>query len=163
MNATFPRFPVSFPPSWGGEPRFPTVQPLPGCTLQDGPGLQRYPVGEQQAQAAATVDHLHAWSDYFDPAGQRDTFSLHDRPMLTDLLRTAAVLLDEYRAGSALEHPHPRSGWVLVPATLPPKLRAAVEGLIFALEEDAEDIGADIAGGRAVLQLLAEFSAGSHP
>jgi hypothetical protein len=64
-----------------------------------------------------------------------------------------------------------RGGWVLVPATLPPKIQAAIEALIRVMEaSDCERIPVEgdvdyatgeqwdsaIDGGKAVLQLLEE-------
>ena len=130
---------------------------------QPRPGLRRYPVAEQQAPARQTVDELYQFADYYSQVGAG-----HYKPGLADALRNAAVLLDEYRAGSALEHPHPNSGWVLVPATLPAKAQAALEALITQLSAAEHltpysDAGlahfyakdhAAIEGGRAVLAVL---------
>lgn len=126
-----------------------------------GPGLQRYPVDEKKAEARAAVERLH---DVGDRCGGH---------ALGGAIQDAAVLLDECQAGRYLFTPEARSGWVLVPATTLPKVRAAVEGLIHAMERsDAEEFFDDQpltaqewfdakAGGRAILAVVEALEAQS--
>lgn len=123
------------------------------------PGLQRYLVDEHKATAQDHVRRLHELS--------RNSTSFYKKTVL----ERAAVLLDEYQAGGYLATPCPQSGWVLVPATVLPKVKAAVEALIGAMDDsDAEVFSecvecsdeqwhAAMEGGRAILAVVEALEA----
>lgn len=77
---------------------------------------------EHRTEARLAVERLHALADNCDGSS------------LADSLRDAAVLLDEYQAGHYLATPSPRSGWVLVPATLVPEVATALRAEVELLE-----------------------------
>lgn len=128
------------------------------------PGLVRYRVGTKEAEAKAMVELMH------ECAALLRTPDVHSKAQaVAPFIEKAAVMLDECRAGWNLFHPQPHSGWVLVPATVIPKVGAAVEALIALLERPeleyfpATDAEGDallesarsaIDGGRAVLRMV---------
>lgn len=124
----------------------------------------RYQVGSKDAEATALVELLHECAALLrSPEGPEKA---REVPPFLD---AAAVMLDECRAGWNVFHPQPHSGWVLVPATVIPKVGSAVEALISLLErpeleyfpatdEDGEALiqsaQSAIDGGRAVLRMV---------
>lgn len=144
-----------------------TLTPEAVAALEFVPGLQRYPVNEKRNAARATVEELHEFADMLGLGRNRQGVPV------ADIARRAAVLLDECQAGHYLFTPEAKSGWVLVPATLLPKVRATIEHfvsfceredwLIHTMPGDAEDVELDmhsaIAGWRAVLAVLEALEA----